>query len=155
VRSPHTMGGYWRDPEATRLAMSEGWLATGDLGRVDEAGYLTIVDRRHDMIVSGGENVYPSEVENVLYRDPDILEAAVFGLPDALWVEKVTAAVVLRPGRIACAEDIIGRARAQLAAYKCPKTIIFAENLPKNATGKILRKDLRRQYGSRTAEFHA
>ena len=155
VRSAHTMAGYWRNPEATRLAMADGWLASGDLGRIGAAGYITIVDRKHDMIVSGGENVYPSEVENVLYQDPEILEAAVFGLPDAVWVEKVTAAVVLKPGRSATAEDIIGRARAQLAGYKCPKTIIFARNLPKNATGKILRKELRRQYGSHAAEFHA
>ena len=152
VQSAHTMSGYWRDPEATRLAMSGGWLATGDLGRIGEAGFLTIVDRKHDMIVSGGENVYPSEVENVLYQDPEVLEAAVFGLPDAVWVEKVTAAVVLRPGRSATAGDIIGRARAQLAAYKCPKTIIFAESLPKNAAGKVLRKELRQQYRSHAAE---
>jgi long-chain acyl-CoA synthetase len=142
VRGERTMAGYW----PTRRDSDDDWLRTDDMGRIDEDGYLTIIDRKHDMIVSGGENVYPCEVEEILYRDPDVLEAAVFGMPDARWVEKVAAAVVLRPGSKATAEDIIGRARLQLAGYKCPKTVILAGNLPRTATGKVLKKELRRLY---------
>ena len=148
VKSDRSMVGYWNNAAATRAAMADGWFATGDLGRLDEDGYVTLVDRKHDMIVSGGENVYPVEVEAVLYRDPRILEAAVFGMPDPRWVEKVAAAIVLRPGAQATAEDIIARARTELAGYKCPKTVIFAERLPRNATGKVLKKELRRVYGA-------
>jgi acyl-CoA synthetase (AMP-forming)/AMP-acid ligase II len=148
VKSDRSMAGYWNNPAATRAAMADGWFATGDLGRMDADGYVTLVDRKHDMIVSGGENVYPVEVEAVLYRDPRILEAAVFGMPDARWVEKVAAAIVLRPGVQATADDIIARARGELAGYKCPKTVIFTERLPRNATGKVLKNELRRAYGA-------
>jgi len=144
VRGERTMAGYW----PTRRVGGDDWLRTEDMGCIDENGYLSIIDRKHDMIVSGGENVYPCEVEEILYRDPDILEAAVFGMPDARWVEKVAAAIVLRPGSKATAEDIIGRARLQLAGYKCPKTVILAESLPRTATGKVLKKELRRLYVS-------
>lgn len=152
VRSSLTMACYWRNAGATKASRDGGWLATGDLGRRDDSGFLTIVDRKHDMIVSGGENIYPSEVENALYQDPEVLEAAVFGLPDPQWVEKVAAAVVLRPGSGATADDIVGRARSRLAAYKCPKTVIFAQSLPKNAAGKVLRKALRQRYGAAASE---
>jgi acyl-CoA synthetase (AMP-forming)/AMP-acid ligase II len=146
VRSDRIMAGYWRNPVATAQAIVDGWLYTGDLGYVDDRGYLYIVDRKHDMIVTGGENVYPREVEDVLYRDPNLAEVAVFAIPDPKWVERVAAAVVLKPGRTTTAEDIRRRAAPSLASYKFPKTILFVDSLPKNATGKILKKELRRQY---------
>lgn len=146
VRSDRMMAGYWDNPGATRQAISAGWLSTGDIGRMDAEGRVYILDRKHDMIVSGGENVYPREIENVLAQDPDVLEVAVFGLPDPHWVEKVAAAVVLRPGSSASAEDIVGRARLQLAAYKCPRTVLFEHSLPKSATGKVLKRQLRQRY---------
>jgi len=143
------MAGYWRNPDATAQVMGEGWLRTGDLATLDSDGYLTIADRKDDMIVSGGENVYPREVEDALYRDPAILEAAVFGLPDPRWVEKVAAAVVLRPGAVAAEREIIERSRAHLAGYKCPKTVVFCDSLPKSGAGKVLKADLRRMFSTR------
>jgi long-chain acyl-CoA synthetase len=146
VRSERTMAGYWQNPQATAQTMVDGWLYTGDLGYLDSAGYLYIVDRKHDMIVTGGENVYPREVEDILYLDATIAEVAVFAIPDPKWVERVAAAVVLKPGRATTAEDIRRRAAQSLASYKCPKTVLLVDSLPKNATGKILKKELRRQY---------
>ncbi|MES2535832.1 MAG: long-chain-fatty-acid--CoA ligase [Pseudomonadota bacterium] len=148
VRSKKIMREYWLDPEATQRVLADGWLRTGDLGYLDDAGYLYIRDRKNDMIVTGGENVFPTEVEEFLYRDPDVFEAAVFGIPDPQWVEKVVAVVVLKPGAAATPDDIIKRLRGKLAAYKCPKSVFLSTDLPKNAAGKILRKDLRKQYGT-------
>lgn len=147
VRSPDLMRGYWLDDLATVHVLHGGWLRTGDLGRFDTEGFLYIVDRKNDMVISGGENVFPTEVEAHLYRDPDVQEAAVFGIPDPVWVERVVAAVVLRHGSTVTAEELIGRLRAQLAAYKCPKELFVVEQLPKSAVGKVLRKDLRKRYG--------
>ena len=147
VRSPDLMQGYWHDEPATHAVLRDGWLKTGDLGYLDAQGYLYIVDRKNDMVVTGGENVFPTEVEGHLYRDPDVLEAAVFGIPDPLWVEKVVAAVVLKPGAAVTAEELVRRLRAGLAAYKCPKRVFFVDVLPKSAVGKILRKELRARYG--------
>jgi acyl-CoA synthetase (AMP-forming)/AMP-acid ligase II len=155
VRSERLMAGYWNNPAATQAAAPDGWLRTGDLGRVDDDGILYVVDRKNDMIVSGGENVYPFEVEDALYRDPQVLEAAVFGMPDPKWVEKVVAAVVLRPGSAATEQEILRRLRVQLAAYKCPKTIIFTDGLPRNASGKVLKKELRRRYAQPAAGARA
>lgn len=155
VRNARSMAGYWDNPVATRQAVTDGWLRTGDIGRIDAEGYLYLVDRKHDMIVSGGENVYPREVEEVLCQDPAVLEAAVFGLPDPKWVERVAAAVVLKPGSAATVDDIVRRARTQLAGYKCPKTVIFADTLPRNATGKVLKRELRRHYGDGAAPVQA
>jgi long-chain acyl-CoA synthetase len=123
-------------------------LKTGDLGYVDAEGYLYIVDRKKDMIVTGGENVFPTEVEGYLYRDPNVLEAAVFGIPDSRWVERVVAAVVLKQGSRISAEELINGLRGHMATYKCPKSIFFAPTLPKSAAGKILRKELRSRYGN-------
>ena len=145
VRSPMTMARYWRNPDATAQAMQDGWLRTGDLGRIDDEGYLYIIDRKSDMIVTGGENVYPREVEDVLLQDADIAEVAVFDLPDARWVQKVVAAVVLRNDGVA-PDTILARARQKLAGYKCPKHIFITDSLPKNAAGKVLRKVLRDTY---------
>ncbi|MDP9013396.1 MAG: long-chain-fatty-acid--CoA ligase [Pseudomonadota bacterium] len=147
LHGPDTMAAYWRDDEATRNVVRGGWLKTGDLGYLDAQGFLYIIDRKNDMMITGGENVYPTEVEGYLYRDPDVLEAAVFGVPDPQWVEKVVAAVVVKSGSQVTAEQLIARLRGQLAAYKCPKAIHFVQSLPKSAAGKILRKVLREQFG--------
>jgi acyl-CoA synthetase (AMP-forming)/AMP-acid ligase II len=147
VKSPKLMGGYWRNPSADRDALQDGWLRTGDLARRDEEGYVYIVGRKHDMIVTGGENVYPHEVENALYHNPDVAEAAVIGLPHPKWVEQVAAIVVLKDGHSVGADQILSDCRQQLAGYKCPKEIFFAESLPKNPAGKILKRKLREQYG--------
>jgi len=151
VRSDRIMAGYWRNPAATARTIVDGWLYTGDVGYLDDAGYLYIVERKHDMIVTGGENVYPREVEDVLYRDPNLAEVAVFAIPDLKWVERVAAAVVLKPGCTTTEAEIRQRAAQGLASYKCPKTVLFVDSLPKNATGKILKRELRRQY----ADFSA
>ncbi len=145
VRSRATMARYWNNPQATAQVMRDGWLHTGDLGRIDGEGYLSILDRKSDMIVSGGENVYPREVEEVLLADADVADGAVFDLPDPRWVQKVVAAVVLRPSA-ASPEKILQRLRARLAGYKCPKQIFVTDALPKNAAGKVLRRALRERY---------
>jgi acyl-CoA synthetase (AMP-forming)/AMP-acid ligase II len=124
----------------------DGWVHTGDLGRYDEKGYIYIVDRKKDMIVSGGENVFPREVEEVLHQHPDVLEAAVIGIPDPYWVEKVHAVVVLRAGSRSTDQDIIGFCKQRLAGYKAPKAVEIVDSLPKNPAGKILKKEIRHRY---------
>lgn len=145
-RSPQAMLGYYRNPEKTAEAFRNGWFHSGDLGRFDEDGYLYVVDRKKDMIKTGGENVASREVEEVLFSHPAIAEAAVFGLPDAKWIEAVTAVIVLRPDMSVGTEEISHFCETRLAAYKRPKTIFIAAQLPKNASGKILKRDLRQQY---------
>ena len=135
--------GYWNQPKETASAFSNGWLHTGDLATLDSEGYVNIVDRKKDMIVTGGENVYSTEVENVLYMHPKILEAAVFGVPDERWGEAVNAAVVLRAGETATADEIIAFCKEHQAAYKAPKAIVFLDELPKTGSGKIYKKGLR------------
>ena len=147
VRSSMSMVRYWRKPEATSVAYADGWFRTGDIGRRDGEGYLYILDRKNDMIVTGGENVFPLEVEETLLLDPVIAEAAVFDLPDPRWVQKIVAAVVLRPDCSATAEQIIVRARERLAAYKCPKEVFVVSALPRSAAGKVLRRSLRVEFG--------
>jgi fatty-acyl-CoA synthase len=143
--------GYWNRPEETAAAFQDGWLKTGDLAVVDAEGYLDIVDRKKDMILSGGENIYSVEVENALYQHPAVLEAAVFGVPDEKWGESVKAAVVLRAGVAATAEEIIAHCRGCLAGYKAPRSIDFVPTLPKTGSGKILKRALRAPYwGERT-----
>ena len=115
------MLGYWRDPERTRETLREGWLWTGDLGFVDEDGYLFLTDRKGDMIISGGENVHPTETENALQEHPAVREVAVIGLPDPKWGEAVKAVVALEPGRAASAEELIAFCRERIAGYKCPE----------------------------------
>lgn len=146
VRSPDLMDGYWGDTAATRKVLRGGWLATGDLGYRDGEGCIYIADRKNDMIITGGENVFPSEVEGYLYADPDVQEAAVFGVPDPQWVERVVAAVVLQPGHTASEADLIERLKSKVASYKCPKQIHFVTTLPKSAVGKVLRKQLRAEF---------
>jgi long-chain acyl-CoA synthetase len=146
VRSKHIMVEYWHRPDETRETIVNGWLHTGDMGYYDEEGYFYIVARKKDMIISGGENVYPREVEEVLYRHPAVLEAAVIGIPDPYWVEKVHAVLVLREGASTSAEEIIAFCKKNIAGYKTPKSVEFVDSLPKNAAGKILKRELREKY---------
>jgi long-chain acyl-CoA synthetase len=145
VKGPQVMQGYWNHPAETAEAMSDGWLRTGDIASMDEEGYFYIVDRKKDMILSAGYNVYPREVEEVLYQHPKVLEAAVIGLPDGMRGEKITAYLVLKPGETATPAEIRTFCREHLAQYKQPRTIIFRESLPKAMTGKILRRQLREE----------
>jgi acyl-CoA synthetase (AMP-forming)/AMP-acid ligase II len=146
IKSKRIMTGYWRNPEATKRAIRNGWFYTGDMGYYDEKGFIYIADRKKDMIITGGENVYPKEVEEVLYRHPSVSEAAVIGIPDPYWVEKVHALVVLNRGAQATEEEITGFCRQHIAHYKAPKSVEFLESLPKNPQGKILKKELRKRY---------
>jgi long-chain acyl-CoA synthetase len=146
VRSKHNMLGYWKKPEETANTIVGGWLHTGDIGYYDERGYVYIVDRKKDMIITGGENVFPREVEEVLYRHPAVHEVAVIGVPDPYWVEKVHAVVCLKPGGTASAEELIALCKKNLAGYKSPKSVEFVEALPKNAAGKIMKRELRQKY---------
>ena len=143
VRGEHVMLGYWRNPELTSRALRGGWYHTGDLGYLDGRGYLFLTDRKSDMIITGGENVYPSEVENVLYTHPAVLECSVVATPDDRWVEIVQAVVVLRDGAQVTAEEIIEHCHGSLAGYKCPKKVTFVPALPKTAIGKISRKTIK------------
>jgi long-chain acyl-CoA synthetase len=146
-RGPALMSGYWRNPEATAEALRGGWMHTGDLAYRDEDGYLYLVDRRNDKIVTGGENVFPSEVENVILSHPAVAEVAVIGVPDRTWGEAVTAVVVLHDGARADASDIVAHCRESLAGYKVPKLVRFDDAaLPRTPTGKLLRRDLRRTW---------
>jgi long-chain acyl-CoA synthetase len=140
IRGHNVMKGYWNRPDATAEVMRGGWLHTGDMARVDEDGYFFIVDRKKDMIIRGGYNVYPREIEEVLYEHPAILEAAVLGVPDPAMGEEVAAAVVLRPGADADAEEIRSFVKERVAAYKYPRRIWFTDTLPKGPTGKILKR---------------
>lgn len=146
VRGGFVMKGYWKAPDATAEAIVDGWFHTGDAGYLDEDGYLCIHDRIKEMIVSGGENVYPAEVENALADNPDIADAAVVGVPDDKWGEAVKAVVVLKPGVKQDASAIIEHARARIAGYKLPKSVDFVELIPRNPSGKILRRHLREPY---------
>jgi acyl-CoA synthetase (AMP-forming)/AMP-acid ligase II len=138
--------GYWNMPEETEKAFRDGWLYTGDLAVIDEEDYVNIVDRKKDMIVTGGENVYSTEVENVLYMHPDILEAAVIGVPDNHWGEAVKACVVLKEGRKVTETGIMAFCKENLAHYKAPKSVDFMTALPKTGSGKIYKKGLREPF---------
>lgn len=141
------MKGYWKQPEATAEAKRNGWMHTGDAGYMDEDGYVYLVDRTKDMIVSGGENVYSVEVEAALHEHEGVLEAAVIGIPHEEWGEAVHAVVVLRPGEELAAEELILHCRERIANYKCPKSVSFVEEqLPKSGAGKILKRQLREPY---------
>ena len=144
TRSGSNMAGYWNLPEATAKTLgSDGWLRTGDAGYMDSDGYLYIHDRIKDMIISGGENIYPAEVESAICDHPDVAEVAVVGVPDDIWGEAVKAVVVMKQGKQASASDIINFTRERIAGFKTPKTVDFIEALPRNASGKILRRHLR------------
>jgi acyl-CoA synthetase (AMP-forming)/AMP-acid ligase II len=146
VRGPMVTGGYWRQPQTTQAAFRDGWLRTGDAGRMDESGHLFIVDRIKDMIISGGENVYGGEVETVLRGHPAVAQAAVVGVPDARWGEAVHAAVVLKTGSAPIEGEVLREwCRQRLAGYKCPRTFSFVPELPLSGAGKVLKSVLREQ----------
>ncbi len=138
--------GYWKNPEETAKAIKNGWLYTGDMAVIDKEGYVNIVDRKKDMIITGGENVYSVEVENVLYTHPAVLEAAVIGVPHPKWGEAVKAIVVLKEGETATEEEIISHCKAHIAHYKAPKSVDFVQELPKTGSGKIFKKALKDKY---------
>jgi long-chain acyl-CoA synthetase len=142
VRGPNVMAGYYKNEAATAETLRGGWLHTGDLGKRDSDGYLYIVGRKKEMIIRGGENIYPKEIEEALYRHPAIREAAVVGLPHKIWGEEVGAAVILKDGAQASSDDIIAYCRAHLADYKCPSRVFFCDQFPKTATGKIQKNKL-------------
>jgi long-chain acyl-CoA synthetase len=146
VRSPQIMAGYWKLPEATARAIQGDWFFTGDAGYLDAAGYLYIYDRVKDMIVSGGENIYPAEVESALFGHPAVADVAVIGVPDERWGEAVKAVVVKKAGAELTPGELIGWARERIAGYKLPKSVDFIEALPRNPTGKILKRELRKAY---------
>lgn len=147
IRTEANMVGYWNNPDATAKTLRDGWLRTGDMARMDEDGYLYLVDRKNDMIVSGALNVYPSEVERILQQHPSIFEVAVIGVPSEKWGEEVKAVVVLKQGADATEKDIINFCEGKLAGFKKPKTVEFIDKLPRNLTGKILKKELRERFG--------
>jgi fatty-acyl-CoA synthase len=143
IGGPHIFSGYWNNPEATREALRDGWLYTGDLVRQDEEGYFFIVGRRKDMFISGGENVYPAQVEKVLYAHPSIAQAAVIGVPDRKWGESGCAFVVLQPGATLGEKELMDYCKEALASYQCPKFVVFRDELPVGHSGKIDKQALR------------
>jgi long-chain acyl-CoA synthetase len=142
VQGPQVMKGYWNKEEETRMVLREGWLHTGDMARMDEEGYFYIVDRKKDMIKTSGENVYPREVEEVLFRHPKVKEAVVAGLPDQFLGEKIKAYVVLKEGESGTEEEILAFCREHLAKFKVPRVVEFRKELPKTMIGKVLRRVL-------------
>jgi len=146
VRGPNVMQGYWNNPEQTKAALREGWMHTGDGGYMDEDGFIFVVDRVKDMIISGGENVYSAEVENALAQHPAVAACAVIGIPSAEWGESVHAVVVCRPGASVSAEELIAHCKRLIAGYKCPRSVDFREALPLSGAGKILKTELRKPY---------
>jgi acyl-CoA synthetase (AMP-forming)/AMP-acid ligase II len=146
ARGPNVMLGYWRQPEATSHALVDGWYRTGDAGRSDEDGYVYLVDRIKDMIVTGGENVYSAEVENALAAHPAVAASAVIGVPDPDWGERVHAVVVLLPDHQVTAQEIRAHCKTLIAGYKSPRTVEFVAALPMSGAGKILKRELRKNY---------
>lgn len=145
ISSSQAMAGYWKEEQLTKETMKGKWVYTRDMGYIDEDGYMYLVDRKSDMIISGGYNIYPREVEEVLYQHPAVREAAVVGVPDEKWVETVKAFIVLKEGMTATSEELILHCQQHLASYKKPKYVVFIDSLPKSAVGKIVRRKLRRE----------
>ncbi|MFF5553138.1 o-succinylbenzoate--CoA ligase [Streptomyces olivaceoviridis] len=148
VRGPHVMSGYWGLPKETEAVFSDGWFRSGDAARVDDDGYVYIVDRIKDMIISGGENIYPAEIEDQLLAHPDIVECAVIGVPDDTWGEVPRAVVVPREGATLDPDEVIASLSGRLAKYKIPKTVVIADALPRTASGKLLKSRVRSRYGT-------
>jgi fatty-acyl-CoA synthase len=146
ARSDGVMSGYWQQPEATAEALRGGWFHTGDMAVIEQNGYIRIVDRKKDIIVSGGENISSLDVEKVLVAHPDVCEAAVIPMADQKWGEVPKAVVVLKPGSRPSETELIEFCRTRLAHYKCPQSIEFCESLPKTATGKVLKRELRKKH---------
>ncbi len=153
VKGPTVMRGYWKRPEATAEAIRDGWFHTGDAAYRDAKGYIFIFDRMKDMIVSGGENIYPAEVENAIFGHPDVLDVAVIGVPDERWGEAVKAMVVLKAGVAPDEDGVIAWARQRIAAFKAPRSVDFVSSIPRNPSGKILRKDLRSRFWAGRRRF--
>ena len=145
-RSPHLMLGYFNDPERTAAAFTGDWFHSGDLGMIDDEGYISVVDRMKDMIKTGGENVASREVEEMIYRLPEVSEVAVIGLPDPKWVEAVTAVIVVKNGHELTEEQVIAHCNTHMAAFKSPKRVVFTDALPKNPSGKLLKRQLRQEH---------
>lgn len=145
-RTSHAMLGYYRDPEKTQAAFEGGWFHSGDLGIMDEEGFITVVDRKKDMINSGGENVASREVEEMIYQHPKVSEVAVIGVPHPFWIEAVTAVVVPKTGESLTSEEMLAFCKDRLSSFKAPKFVVIAENLPRNPSGKILKRELRLRY---------
>ena len=148
IKGDNLLDRYWNMPELTEETIKDGWFYSGDLGVMDEDGYVYIVDREKDMIVSGAINIYPREVEEVLFKHPSIVEVSVIGLPDADWGEKVTALVVLKDGEKATEDELIRYTKEHLATYKAPKAVLFVDDLPKGPTGKVLKRVLKEDYSA-------
>jgi len=146
IKCESVMKGYYKKPEETAKVLKDGWLYTGDLARIDEDGYITLVDRKKDMIISGGENIYSTEVEQVIYKHPEILEAAVIGVPHEVWGEAVAAVIVPKEGKKIDVEEFRQFCRQKLAGYKVPRMVFEVDHLPRNASGKVLKYQLREQY---------
>jgi fatty-acyl-CoA synthase len=146
LRGPNVFKEYWRLPKETAEAKRGGWFHTGDMGYLDEEGYLWLVDRKKDMYISGGENVYPAEVEDVIYKMPQVKEVGVIGMPDPKWGEAGVAVVVTKPGMSLTGQEVLAFCQGKLAKYKIPKKVVFGEALPRTATGKVLKKELRARY---------
>jgi acyl-CoA synthetase (AMP-forming)/AMP-acid ligase II len=144
-RGPNVMKGYYGNPEGTRETIRNGWLYTGDLARMDEEGFFYIVDRKKEMIVSGGENIYPREIEEVLITHPAIADVAVVGIPDPDWGESVKAFVALKEGEMISEQEVIDFCKKYLASYKKPKTVAFIPSIPRNPSGKALKRLLRKK----------
>jgi fatty-acyl-CoA synthase len=147
IKGPGVTPGYWQLPEVTGQSFEHGWLHSGDVARRDEDGYYYIVDRWKDMFISGGENVYPAEVENVLFSHPAVAEAAVIGVPDPKWGEVGRALIVVKPGQTLTEQEVLDFCQGRLAKYKIPKSVVFIAALPRNAAGKVLKTELRKQFG--------
>ncbi len=152
IKGPQNMKGYYKKPEETEIALKDGWFYSGDIGKFDEDGYLTIVDRKKDMIIAGGYNVYPVEIDNILFDHPKILEACAIGIPDEYRGETVKAFIVAKKGARLTEEEVIAYCKENMAAYKIPKKIEFIDDLPKSAVGKILRRELRAKELAKTEE---
>ncbi|MER6565450.1 o-succinylbenzoate--CoA ligase [Streptomyces sp. NPDC001093] len=150
VRGPHVMAGYWGLPEETEAAFADGWFRSGDAARVDEDGYVHIVDRIKDMIISGGENIYPAEIEDILLAHPGIAECAVIGVPDDKWGEVPRAVVVPAPGAELDPDEVLASLTGKLAKYKIPKSVVVTDELPRTASGKLLKSRVRHRYGTPT-----
>ena len=148
IKGPGVTPGYWRLPEVTAQSIEDGWLHSGDVAVRDEDGYFYIVDRWKDMFISGGENVYPAEVENVLYQLPQVAEAAVIGVPDERWGEVGRAIIVLKPGQSITGVEIIAHCQAHIGRYKVPKSVVFVDKLPRNPAGKVVKGELRERFSS-------
>nr|CAH10130.1 feruloyl-CoA synthetase [Streptomyces sp. SCC 2136] len=148
VRGPHVMPGYWGLPDETAAVFHDGWFRSGDAARIDEDGYVTIVDRLKDMIISGGENIYPAEIEDQLLAHPDIVECAVIGVPDEKWGEVPRAVVVPREDVALDPDEVLASLAGRLAKYKIPKSVVLADELPRTASGKLLKSRVRKRYGT-------